>query len=127
MDDLIAFLRARIDEDEQVARGGNRGPWEIERWDALGGPAAHVLMPLGDGAQTGLTRSALLGTHDAETMEHIARWDPARALAEVEAKRRILEDYRITASAVTRIEREGSAEPYWQDVGYQKLVAGRDA
>lgn len=32
------------------------------------------------------------------TCEHIARWDPARTLAEIRAKRAILENYQIVAA-----------------------------
>ena len=47
-----------------------------------------------------------------------ARWDPARVLAEIEAKRRILDDYDIVVSAIRRVD----------DVeGNQLLYARRDA
>jgi hypothetical protein len=79
-DDLVAFLRARLDEDEQVAEalrgvrfhayeeGGDDG-WAIES-DPDGDPGAIV--------------------GERALAEHIARWDPARVLAEVTAKRRII-------------------------------------
>jgi hypothetical protein len=38
--DLVAFLRARLDEDEQVARSVPSGPWrwtpEANEWDQNG-------------------------------------------------------------------------------------------
>ncbi len=110
MDDVIAFLEVRLSdreqqlaEDERVALAGNRGPWVLDTFPAVGGIAANVLMPLGDsGAKTGLTTSALLGTQDARTTEHVARHDPVRVLAEVERGRReiaavraILERFRL--------------------------------
>jgi hypothetical protein len=79
MDDLVAFLRARLDEDEQVARA-TPYPWPwAEDEDEVG----HVWAE-------GLN----LVVKDAypENARHIARWDPARVLAEVEAKRRILDE-----------------------------------
>lgn len=92
MDDLVTWLRAQLDDDERVARAAHPGPWDLRTWDAFGGAAAEVLMPLGEpGYRTGLTRSSLIGTQEAGTAEHIAQWDPARVLAEVGAKRRILD------------------------------------
>lgn len=83
MDDLVAFLRARLDEDERVARealsdtggpvwsdGGQYG--ESVNVDETGGPVAVGAWTgyLGDGPRY-----------------HIARHDPARVLAEVAAHR----------------------------------------
>ncbi|WP_030670760.1 DUF6221 family protein [Streptomyces rimosus] len=68
MDDLVQFLRDRLDEDEAVARAcaGDGG------WDA--------------------SNIAIYGPDLApEVREHMARHDPARVLAEVEAKRQIIE------------------------------------
>lgn len=73
MTGLVEWLEAQIAEDEQVARGGR--PWldvdgqRIE--DDLGHVFAYVSEP--------------------QVREHIARWDPARVLAECNAKRRIIE------------------------------------
>lgn len=67
-DDLIAFLRARFDEDQAVAQRAS---------DDLG----HVLH------QVEYNDSAV----EADE-RHIARHDPARILAEVEAKRRMIDD-----------------------------------
>jgi hypothetical protein len=70
VDDLIAFLRARFDEDEQVARAAHEpGGWQMR--------FAHEI----DGVAV---------TEDPLYTKHIARWDPARVMAEVEAKRRAL-------------------------------------
>jgi len=59
--DLVDFLLARIAEDEAVARKAS-----------VGSPQWH---------QTAGDRIA----------PHVARWDPARVLAECEAKRRVVE------------------------------------
>jgi hypothetical protein len=82
--ELIAFLRARLDEDERIARtAASVGyadlrslPVPVKRWDT-GDVAAHWRD--GEGGQS--NPSAV----------HIARWDPARVLADVEANRRILD------------------------------------
>jgi hypothetical protein len=61
MDDLITWLRAQLDDDERVAQEAISWTWRPEL------------------------------TNEFVSAEHIARWDPARVLAEVEAKRRILD------------------------------------
>lgn len=73
--DLVAFLRARLDEDEQIARDPM-----AETWTKAESPSIFVM---GGGelvAETGAFADA----------RHIARHDPARVLTEVDAKRRIL-------------------------------------
>lgn len=85
MDDLIAFVNARLDEDEAIARA----TIEPRRWhrdsdgnvqdeDARGGGNAYIACgPYGRG----------LADADAE---HIIRHDPARVLREVAAKRALV-------------------------------------
>jgi hypothetical protein len=65
VDDLVAFLRARLDEDELTMREANTSPEML----------------------TGIPRSYA----DAPVALHIARFgNPDRVLAEVEAKRELL-------------------------------------
>jgi hypothetical protein len=64
--DLAGFLRARLDDDELVARDANTSPEMV----------------------TGIPRSYAA----APVAMHIGRWDPKRVLAEVDAKRRIIAD-----------------------------------
>lgn len=83
--DLVAFLRARLDEDEQAARAAARAE-RSDSWTTLPDSWGGVL----DG---GGNRSLAIGYGDVmapATAAHIARHDPARALREVEAKRRML-------------------------------------
>jgi hypothetical protein len=76
MSDLVAFIRARLDEDEQAARKAARfkydrptdAPWEK-------------------------ARLALGNSFELSSSAHIARHDPARVLREVEAKRRIVDEH----------------------------------
>jgi hypothetical protein len=81
MDELLAFLRAQLDEDERVARetaGHGSTTWKagLHRWRGRieADDAALIVRDV-----------------DLVDAEHIARWDPARVLAEVEAKRRVLD------------------------------------
>ena len=70
MDDLVQFLRARLDEDAAAAsQCAGDGQWTPEAI-AFYGPD---LSP--------------------EVRGHMARHDPARVLAEVDAKRKLLTEY----------------------------------
>lgn len=76
-DELEAFLKERVDEDEQVAQDAH---YEGQRWlseeeDVCRWPDDELV-------------------HVADRKRdarHIALWDPARVLAEVQAKRRIID------------------------------------
>lgn len=84
--DLIAFLRARLDEDEQVARAATAGPWSTM------GRRVLDPTPPSDRLGVGMAVGHAAATADFnETAAHIARWDPHRVLAEAEAKRKTLE------------------------------------
>lgn len=82
MTDLVEFLRDRLDEDEQTARAAEAetsAVWTTysESVDEDGGGAVAV------------------GSYGyfGDQRHHIARHDPARVLAEVEAKRCILSQH----------------------------------
>lgn len=88
VDDLVAFLRARLDEDERLARAvTSRQPYD--EWDAVGasGDDDPAL------SHWGVTEiaSAARNPGARDIARHIARHDPARVLADVESKRRIIE------------------------------------
>ncbi len=82
-DDLVAFLRACLDEDEQTALEAmhrpRSSPPDIGHW-------GYVHEDLVDG--DGLVLAPKVWIPSAV---HIARWDPVRVLAEVQAKRRIID------------------------------------
>jgi hypothetical protein len=102
---VVEFLRARLDEDEQAARGATPGPWSYnpgkmwldgkafetfdrsqgEEYVAHGGPSPF----------TGCVAATGPASHSQSMADaaFIARHDPARVLAEVEAKRRIVEEH----------------------------------
>lgn len=95
-DDLIAFLRARLAEDEQIARAATSGPWEArpvvygpadegwgppDLWEIAAGQVTVVGHQMHEGG----------GVYTVADARHIAGYDPARVLREVEARRRVVE------------------------------------
>lgn len=86
---IIEFLTARLDEDEERARRATQGVWKI--W-------GMAVMADQDGTSSADTAVDVAHTVMADEhgkprtfdAQHIARHDPARVLAEVEAKRRIV-------------------------------------
>lgn len=84
MTDLLANLKAAIDEDERIARAAAPAPWCVNDTSDL-----HLLHDANDGelAET----ACWLGERYRATYDHFARHDPARVLRQVEAHRKILE------------------------------------
>ena len=110
MSDLVAFLRARVAEDEEDARkaGAASEEWRFDesqptaaivannspRWESyLGSGVWNCDDPYDDCEDA--RREA------RDEAEHIVRWDPARVLAEVEVKRAILALYEDADRAET--------------------------
>lgn len=122
MDELVAWLRAQLDEDEQVAQEASRR--RDDGWTPTG-EHWHWVEPERDQPLTldpvvdehvnvdgradlrsveeyptnmpyTLPHFVVPHTEELRTVDamHIARWDPARVLAEVEAKRRTLDAWR---------------------------------
>jgi hypothetical protein len=103
--DLTDFLLARIAEDDEAARAATPGPWEWDRtprgyWGHQPPDLVTVAKepPYSDGSVEPLGVVVSSYGYDAdglnvsdEDAEHIARHDPARVLAECDAKRRIVE------------------------------------
>lgn len=95
MDDLIEFLKARLAEDEAIARyfrnEEDEYHWTVRKLEGPGyGTDEARIIQLSDSVDRGYVHLGMdrLNGWDAR---HIARHDPARVLREVEAKRRILE------------------------------------
>lgn len=79
--ELIAFLAARLDEDERVARAAVDFDYGVRDWADDGDPVNA----------------------------HIARHDPTRVLREVEAKRRILEQYEASLEQSKRFRQRAAS------------------
>lgn len=111
--DLVAFLRARLADDARAAAAATPGPWWHNPGKQWLGPEAFEAYDRTKGEEfvgyggphpfTGCV--AATGPADnPQSMadaDHIARWDPARVLADVDAKRRIVDrlDYWETAAS----------------------------
>ncbi len=80
MDDLVQWLRAMLDDDEQIARRATARQPGGESW-VYGSEGVRASSGLG-------VATRAVPVHG----EHIARHDPARVLREIEAKRRILNE-----------------------------------
>jgi hypothetical protein len=118
-DDLVAFLRRCLDDDERVAREAlhedavRPGEWMTEHHGMGTEPSTCHIAEDRSGHYWSVAHEVFI-----PNAEHIARWDPARVLAEVKAKRRILDDYDIVVNAIRRVD----------DVeGNRLLYARRDA
>jgi hypothetical protein len=97
VDELTAFVTARLDEDEAAAKAAehNDGPYTLE-W-RVGGPRRltfdnhrsenYMSVFAGDWDRILIARDVV---RDGPLATHIARHDPARVLRDVAAKRAIL-------------------------------------
>lgn len=95
MDDLIAFLHARLDEDEQTASAATDGPWLVDSQQYAEVISASDGTTVVGGGRWGGEASVFESTEDAM---HIARHDPARVLTEVDAKRGVVNAYEREAA-----------------------------
>jgi hypothetical protein len=102
-DDLVEFLRDRLDEDERQARAAmiyQDANWRVE-----------ISGIITTSAETDVY------TDDRELAEHIARHDPARVLADVEAKREIVEQHALVGDGAVCLSychtrTPGEAQPW---------------
>ena len=98
MTDITAFLAARLDEDEADALAAQKAdptPWEAH--ESTGKTTDHAWQ-LGAGLVIDTNEVGLWDCEGSNTLcmaaptaRHVARHDPARVLAEVKAKRRVME------------------------------------
>lgn len=101
MDDLVSFLRGRLDEDEHWAREAC-GP----RWELAEEGICHCCLYVRD-----VDSGAQVAFPDGRDAPHIARHDPGRVLRDVEAARAIVTRCELVSAAFA--DRAGGA---WPDV-----------
>lgn len=118
---LTEFLQARIDEDEATAReGGFWGNLDLSEWEhAVVHQAGRIQTVSVHGVKGYEDHVAI--THDYEGLSdsvseeagpHIARYDPARALAECEAKRHVLDESLVWGEGCLDVMARYLAEAY---------------
>jgi len=122
MDDRVTWLRAQLDDDERIARAvpDHRQRNGELHWQEISPDSQPGLV--GDQCGNVVTLGGPGGTSRWHG-EHIARHDPARVLAEVDAKRRILDEVADEATGLDmqvdgefRVgSRDEKAEPYLGD------------
>ncbi|MGW9030388.1 DUF6221 family protein [Streptomyces sp. NPDC055722] len=80
--DLVAFLRARLDEDDRAARAATPGPWTTRNLGRHDG--SSIVADTGKRTRLGLPVGPVLGAMHgpcgAADGSHAARHDPARVL-----------------------------------------------
>lgn len=81
MDDLARWLSAQLDEDERIARAATPGPWKLARQRGVEWVSSAEYWAVADCSDADTAR---------ENAEHVAAWDPARVLREIDAKQRTL-------------------------------------
>lgn len=86
--DLVTWLRAQLDADEQVALPAAEAGAE---WEADERGRVEVANPVSDSTAFEYTVVFDEGSPSGAQAAHIAWWDPARVLRELEAKRAILD------------------------------------
>lgn len=107
MKDLVEFLRDRIAEDESVARAASLNPY--------GDPADRMDWDYGPGSGRDMT--------PAQDELH-RQWSPWRVLAEVAAKRRIMDRAEVVSGMDLQIESEWGTRgsvPWDEDEGVHLL------
>lgn len=93
-DELVAFLRARLDEDTRAAQDAGGKPW---RWEQHHGDMCND--PTCEYGELATDDTVLMNVHAYDIRAgwqgaaHIERQHPARVLAEVETKRQIIAPY----------------------------------
>src|SRR3954465_6878812 len=107
MDTIVEFLRARLDEDEQIARAAEPGPWL-----AVDGPDGGV----GFGPEDFAIAYDYTGKHRA-SHAHVANWGPDRVLRETAAKREVVNLVDSKCGA------DGGYVDGWEDAGLWAVKA----
>lgn len=109
MSGIVEFLTARLDEDEQDAKdaASRRGPhWLAEEYRDDGWGVSRDRAVIASG------KPIVTEDNDyssAMTIDHIARHDPARVLADVAAKRAIVDEYMAAVRSVAEYPDDRSA------------------
>lgn len=90
MSDLAAFLLARVEDDEAAAKAATNARWEpsieIDGWRH----GRRTVVAAGGKRVVTVDQTRCHHEPAEPNVDHIARWDPARVLAECAAKRALI-------------------------------------
>ncbi|SCL43181.1 hypothetical protein GA0074692_6751 [Micromonospora pallida] len=105
MDDLVTWIRQQLDDDERLARAAYQPNWRWYTEDKV------VVTKQDDAGEC--EQWIPVGTRSDGA--HMARHDPARVLAEVDAKRRLLTQFELRGNSVRGIV-QPSTGGVWDDL-----------
>jgi hypothetical protein len=93
MDELVVWLRAQLEEDERIARAAC---WDEQSdvWVARPPQASYERYTVVDYCDDGVVAVTPENADVEGVGAHVAEWDPARVLREIDAKRRMLAVHR---------------------------------
>lgn len=88
MDELVEWLRGQLADDEKAAKAATPGPWQAEAHHhrRTGEVVSAEVHPVAEQEGNGDG-----GVSTPEDATHIARHDPAAVIADIEAKKAVLD------------------------------------
>lgn len=130
--DIAEFLTARYDEDEQLARhaahiareGGTRWVVSTTRYVEDYAFVSITTAPPSVIEVAGSGFDGTGGVHGLVYAEHIARHDPARVLADIAAKRRLVEGYPKLEQRIAEVRKN---DPTTYSYDHAKFAGMREA
>lgn len=121
--DLVSWLRDRLDEEEQTAGAAAPGPWSYGDNESVAGgtiydPTVAIASIEWDNDPEAITANGIRRGRPKQeadaTGRHIARHDPIRVLAEVAAKRAMLDRVAVDgAMAWEPLKAQGATTQEW--------------
>ncbi|WP_405960783.1 DUF6221 family protein [Streptomyces sp. NBC_00024] len=121
MDDLVQWLTARLDTDEQIAREATKGPWRnaptARHHATASGRSEEAVFasPPDVGAMVVAVTGEAVERRNLVNAEFIAAHDPTRVLREIDAKRQLLARYEELRAASKEQGLIGDVTEEYQD------------
>ncbi|MDQ0758659.1 DUF6221 family protein [Streptomyces canus] len=89
MNDLVQFLRDQLDEEQRVAEAAPRGPWAVtDAGSIVDADGGRVVSSVGGALDGRVSRWP-----EGPVVAHVLAHDPARVLREIDAKRKLLDEF----------------------------------
>jgi hypothetical protein len=113
--DIVEFLTARYDEEQQLAEAAaaaDPAPWTANASNERGASErawehGFGLVIAADGIGLWDCEGSSTLCMTASTTRHVAYWDPARVLADIAAKRAIVKAYAGARTRIAEVRRDG--------------------